>query len=101
MPFDLTSLIGSSSSQLVLLAFIFIILKRNGINVLELLKNGKNGKNGNHTNADIEALQAQIASLQDNHLNDLSQKIDRLIEKEDAGNLIAKEILITLKNIKL
>jgi len=100
MPFDLTSLIGSSSSQLVLLAFIFIILKRNGINVLELLKNGKNG-NGNHTNADIEALQAQIASLQDNHLNDLSQKIDRLIEKEDAGNLIAKEILITLKNIKL
>ena len=93
MPLDLTSLFSGSISQIVLMAVIVVVLKRNGINVLDLLKNGKNG-NG------MSEIKNQITSLSDNHLHELSEKLDRLTEKELEGNDIAKRILFNIEEMR-
>lgn len=51
-------------------------------------------------NGEITELKNQISTLQTNHLRHLEEKIDKLTEKEDEGNLISKEILLILKDIR-
>jgi len=69
---------------------IILILWRTGF-LKELLKNGKNG------NGEVAELKEQIATLQDNHLHTLGEKMDRFIESMASHN--AKEIVI-LEDIK-
>lgn len=70
--------------------FLLIIIAYK-IGLLEFLKDWKrNGKNGNGFKKEFE-------ELRENHLHEISNKLDRLIEKENEGNLISKEILLILK----
>ena len=78
------------------MAIIVIVLKKNGINVLDLLKNGKNG-NGNGSIAEIKE---QLASLGENHMQHLSDKIDKLTDKEEEGNDISKQILFHMQELR-
>ena len=55
------------------------------------------GKNGNGKSSEIEELKTQLNNLQDNHLHELGEKIDRLTEKMVEHN--AKEIVL-LEDIK-
>ena len=57
------------------------------------------GINGNG-NKEIEALKSQVTLLQENHIHNLEEKLDKLMEKENEGNLISKEILMVLKEKK-
>ena len=97
MPLDLSAIFGGSVSQIVLMAIIVIVLKKNGINVLDLLKNGKNG-NGNKEM--LDKLQGEITLLGENHMHSLSEKLDKLTEKEEAGNDISKQILFHMQELR-
>jgi len=68
-------------------------------NRLKILKTFLNG-NGSSTSKDIEILHTQLTALQENHLHDLSERINKLMEKEEEGNLVSKEILFTLQQMR-
>ena len=59
---------------------------------------GKNGKNGK--NKEIEELKIQLSDLQDNHLHELGEKLDRLIDKMEEHNKMEFEVLFILKEVK-
>lgn len=48
-------------------------------------------------NGEYKDLEDKISSLQDNHLHDLSNKIDELMKEERQGNDIVKETNIKLQ----
>lgn len=82
---ELISLIGTGSGLLV-----FVVLWRLGI-----FK--KNGNGNGHTSIEIDELKNQIATMQDNHLHTLTDKLDRFTEKMSEHN--ARE-LVLLEDIK-
>ena len=85
------SKIFGSIGGLGFLVGIIILYK---IGLLEFLADWKkNGKNGN-------SLKAEMEDLKENHLHTFGEKLDKLTQKEDEGNLISKEILFILKEIK-
>ena len=99
MPFDVTTLFSGSVSQVITWVVIVIVLKKNGINVFELLKNGKNG-NGNGNKEMLNKLQGEITLLGENHIHTLSEKLDKLTEKEEMGNDISKQILFHMQELR-
>jgi len=93
MPDELTflnTLVAQLGGQGLVLGIMALYLWRKGI-----LKNLLNGNGHNH--GEIDNIKSEIAELRDNHMHELSEKLDKLISKEDEGNLISKEILIILK----
>lgn len=71
-------------------------LYKNRVKVIKALFNG----NGNGSKESLSELHDQLATLQENHLHSLSEKLDRLTEREIAGNETAKEILFTLREMR-
>ena len=75
----------------------FLIIIAYKVGLLEFLKEWK--KNGNDRN-NVVKIQKELEEVRDNHLHTLGEKIDKLILKEDEGNLISREILFILKEIR-
>ena len=78
------------------MAVIVVVLKKNGINVLDLLKGREKNGNGNG----MSEIKNQLTSLSENHLHELSEKLDRLTEKEETGNDISKQILFHMQELR-
>ena len=64
----------SSLIQWVIFTLIVVILYRNGI--LQLLLN----KNGNGKHKELEELKEQIAEMNENHLHEINNKLDKIVE---------------------
>lgn len=75
---------GASSAGLIV---IFVILWKLGV-----FK-----KNGNDVNQ-IGELKKEIVLLKENHIHEISLKLDKLIELEQAGNIEVQKILWHLNN---
>ena len=80
----------SAGLQPVSLVGLFLILWRLGIL-------SKNGKNGDVQEKEIQELKIQLGDIENNHLHTISEKLDRLIEKEIEGNKVSEKILWVLE----
>ena len=69
-----------------------------GLVIFWLWKKGalKNVLNGN--GHEIKELKEEMTIMRDNHIHEITEKLDKLIEKEIEGNLLTKEVLIILQN---
>ena len=84
---DISKTIVETGSTAVLLAVMTILA------VPPLRKKVFGGLNG-----DASGIKDKLQIIEENHLHTLEGKLDKLMEAENEGNLISKEILLVLKN---
>lgn len=85
-----TQLSGGVSS----IGFVVLLILLHKSGVLKMILNNKNG----HENGQIKELKDQIAGLEQNHLEHLSQKLDKIIENSTKELLLLEDIRDRLKS---
>ena len=98
-------------TQYLILLLIGLLFGKEYILAPILKKIGLNGKNGDtntgqkHRSGDqnergekeIEELRTEITTMRENHLHEISGKLDRLIEEEMKGNKMVEKVLWNLE----